>query len=386
MKKKILAIGAYERDNFGDLLFYQVLKDAMRDATIIAGSVMYSDMTETLGEKVLPYPVLLDKYVWDAVWVVGGEVGGVDIERAYNMSLSPERLRQYRTLSDERKEVIQRAYGGSHIPKTAYLPDIGQFELNKETPLIINSVGVSNIGLLEDPATKRKSISILRRAHQLVVRDEKSKIFCEKKGIQVRLMPDMIHSISRISKWNKLKDSRLSSSPYITFQINQSLLQTYDRNEVADTLVKIIKERKMKIIMIAAGTAVHHDSYAEYQRLKMLVGNRVGHKNIEVLLSRSPMSIVEAIVNSRLWIGTSLHGRIVASSFHVPRISLTNHKVATYALAWDPTFPYDVPLYRLTDVTEKVLSSEYTTEQIVHDEGVAKAAEDNLHRLKAIFA
>jgi len=385
MKKRILAIGAYERDNFGDLLFFQVLKEYLSDCTVIAGSIMYSDMTETLGEKVLPYPILLKKYSWDTVWVVGGEVGGVDIDAAYNMSLSPEQLRVYSNLSSAKKRVIQKAYSGNSVPDTAYLPDKSLFSELRQCKLIINSVGISNIEKLQNAYIAKRSLTILKEAHQLTVRDKKSAIYCRKNNISSQLIPDVVHSIGRMDNWIALKKQVSNKSPYITFQMNQGLLRSYNRYEVARILVSIIKKYKVKIIMVAAGIAAHHDSYAEYHHLKMLVGREVGKENIEVLLSRKPSVIVERIINSMLWVGTSLHGRIVASSFHVPRISLTNEKVDSYAETWDHHFPSNVMLQDVPSIIGEVLNKNYH-EAHTYADSVSEMAESNLKRLKESIA
>ena len=45
-KINILTIGAYERDNFGDLLFFILLKRILegKNCNIVAGSIVGSDM------------------------------------------------------------------------------------------------------------------------------------------------------------------------------------------------------------------------------------------------------------------------------------------------------------------------------------------------------
>ena len=341
MKKRILAIGAYERDNFGDLLFFQLLKSFLKNHDVIAGSIMYSDMRPTLGDKVLPYTHLLEEHVWDAVWVVGGEVGGVDIDMAYRMSLDRANIDIYDKLSPAKKSLVQQTLSAGSIPEMAYLPELDRIRLVSQPHLIINSVGVANISLMQNIAHRRRSNKILRSATALSVRDEQSRRYCERYGIAATLTPDVVHAITKLPEWKALKKPK-AGSRYVSFQISHRLLSSFGRTVVVDTLVDLIRTLKMRVVLVAAGTAVHHDSYAEYQWVKALVQKKVGDGKLDILYSRHPSDIVETIVNSALWIGTSLHGRIVAGAFGVPRVSLENQKVHRYATTWDADYPSDV--------------------------------------------
>lgn len=341
VKKKILAIGAYERDNFGDLLFYQMLKSFLRNHDVIAGSIMYSDMRQTLGEKVLPYTHLLEQHPWDAVWVVGGEVGGVDIDMAYRMSLDQSNVDVYDRLSPAKKRLVQQTLSAGSVPEMAYLPELDRLKLEKRPRLIINSVGVSNISLMQDQAHRRRSNKVLRSATILSVRDEESSRYCERYDIPATLNPDVVHAIAKLPEWKALKKAK-QTSRYVSFQISHHLLSSFGRNVVVDTLVELIRTLKMRVVLVAAGTAVHHDSYAEYQWVKALVQEKVGDGKIDILYSRQPSDIVATVINSSLWIGTSLHGRIIAGAFGVPRVSLQNQKVHRYATTWDDDYPSNV--------------------------------------------
>ncbi len=51
-------------------------------------------------------------------------------------------------------------------------------------------------------------------------------------------------------------------------------------------------------------------------------------------------------------IGTSLHVRIVAGAYGVPRVTLTKRKPTEYARSWDSDMPYDVALNDLDHAIE----------------------------------
>ena len=51
-------------------------------------------------------------------------------------------------------------------------------------------------------------------------------------------------------------------------------------------------------------------------------------------------------------IATSLHARIVAAAYGVPRVSLAKPKPTRYARLWDPDMPFDVALEGLDAAVE----------------------------------
>ena len=58
--------------------------------------------------------------------------------------------------------------------------------------------------------------------------------------------------------------------------------------------------------------------------------------DIEIVADRRPLALVEHIRRARVVVGTSLHVRIVAAAYGVPRVSLSKPKPTRYAKLWDP--------------------------------------------------
>ena len=72
---RVLLVGAYERDNLGDLLFLLVTERYLEGAEVVAGAPFSADMRELLDRKVPAYGPLLQAEAFDAIWTVGGQVG-----------------------------------------------------------------------------------------------------------------------------------------------------------------------------------------------------------------------------------------------------------------------------------------------------------------------
>lgn len=343
MSLNILAIGAYERDNFGDFLFYEVLNRYLKNTNIIPGSIIYSDMSNQFGIKTLPYDFLLSRYKFDVVWVVGGELGAVGVQGALKMSL-PNNLREkylkLLTSNKIKKQIeFEKKFSANRANFLAYIPRLKNYPLNKDTALIINSAGVSNT-----PKDK-SALETISAARFISVRENKSLKWCEEISITAQLAPDAVHSLGLLYKPN-LKDTGL------VFQANAEFIVKNGLDTIAEMLTKVYDISDKKIKLIAAGTAFLHDDLSQLHQLK----DKISAKgiNVEVIYSRKPLDIVDEIASASMVIATSLHVRVVAATYGIKRISLENEKVAIYSDTWDKELPHNIRLNKLVSVAKTV--------------------------------
>ncbi|MGH9578746.1 MAG: hypothetical protein ACRD3R_15010, partial [Terriglobales bacterium] len=110
--------------------------------------------------------------------------------------------------------------------------------------------------------------------------------------------------------------------------------------EVATQLDHIAASSGYGVAFFRAGAAAWHDDLACLQR----VATCVRAPSVKVFLSLDIWDICALIANSRAYCGSSLHGRIVAMAFALPRVNLrhpasTNHpsKQAAFTVTWEET-------------------------------------------------
>lgn len=354
--KRILTIGAYERDNFGDLLFFLLLKEVFNKDYVVPSSIIFSDMTEILGEIVYPYNTLLKEFEWDIIIVVGGEIGGVDIHSALNMSLSDK---EYQIL-EETGENIDNCYDyltGFKSNRTAYLPDLDEYSKNTNSFLVINSIGLSSLKSMNGTIIYNEFNRILKKAKFLSVRDNSSFEYLNSLNIENKLCPDIVHIIKKVmdKKVNNQLLLQNIDDDYILFQCNMNYIQSNTLNSIVDNIQKLIVKYNKKIYLFAAGIARNHDSIELYEQIICKI-DEVFKTKVIIIYERNPLCLVKYIKYSKMWIGTSLHGRIIAITYAIPRISLENKKVAQYASLWDKELPYDVSLNQLINSCEIAFS------------------------------
>ena len=343
--RNILAIGAYDRDNFGDYLFLELLRRALPEDNIIAGSYIYATIPE-YKLATLPYEFVLRNYTVDAVWVVGGEVGGVNINNALAMSLRDE-------MSASRKYIEKLAGVPTKKYKFAYLPDISVYNEDKSTPLIINSVGLSHAPLT--PYAEK----ILQQAVFSSVRDNASYSLVSSKLAStpppVRVAPDAVHTLSLY--YEPSPASR--EHRYIIFQANRDYIDRHSVKAITQVLSELYQNTKLEVILLAAGTAFGHDDLNKLKRIHANLSKLSVQSS--VFVNRDPLKIVDLISNATLAIGTSLHVRVVAESYGVSRISLENQKVGRYVASWDNSFPYNIPLADIPYTVDQMTFSKNTS-------------------------
>lgn len=351
MKKNILTIGAYERDNFGDLLFFIVLKAALQNyqCNLVPSSVIASDMREYFGEFVYPYHFLLQKYRWDAVWVVGGQIGACDKNSGLKMSLSRENLTCYELINDSDKKLLRKYFIGNDNEFLAYLPSIKDYAKNKHTKYIINSVGdFENLrkGFLFDNTCK-----ILKSANYVSVRSEQAFSFLNSMKINSELVPDVVHAIAKY-----YNHKSMDSNEYILFQINRSLIQKYSIERIATNLNELMDEYNCNLNLFIAGSANLHDSVEEYEKIRNYLNSHFKKNNIFIVKEKDPLDLVNWIADAKIWIGSSLHGRIISIAYEVPRISFKTKKVTNYCNTWDNIFPFDIDIDELNMACKNAFS------------------------------
>src|SRR5919112_3819459 len=129
-RPRVLLVGAYERDNFGDLLFLLVTERYLAGADVTAAAPFAADMSSLLDRTVPAYGPLLGSERFDVVWTVGGEVGSIDARRAYRLSASAGAYRRYlRAPEAEQADIVRRAAGGA-TPPAPYIPALHDFPHN----------------------------------------------------------------------------------------------------------------------------------------------------------------------------------------------------------------------------------------------------------------
>lgn len=351
--RRVLLVGAYERDNFGDILFALLTRARLttRGHQVALSSVIGADMRANAGYFVHPYEALLGAYDWDAVWVVGGEVGNATVGTALRQSLEPETSRAYATQRETagNAENLAHLLGAPAFGSLAYVPNLGKCARNADSSLILNSVGGFRANSLS------KSLGENDRHQDFVFRDRSSfDVFSDLAQKNIGLAPDLVHSLPDYYTFNPVEER------YILFQVSETIAHDHDLDAVGRSLAQIAREQNCALYLFPAGEAPGHDSLEDYRNLQSAVASYAPSQKVSRISERNPVALAGWIANAQAWIGSSLHGRIISSTYGVPRVSLDKQKVNAYCQEWDEEMPHSVQLTEIGHALSVALAGKAT--------------------------
>ena len=367
---RILLVGAYERDNLGDLLFLLVTERYVAEAEVVAAAPFAADMRALLDRRVHAYGPLLRDEPWDVVWTVGGQIGSIDLRRAYRLSAAPEALARFdRANPLTRARILRRAVGGVRV-EAPYIPDLTPGALT-----IVNSAGLSGIRWL--PAGRRDRLTaLLRTRSSISVRDGASSRVLTNAGIEHDLAPDAVHAVNRL--WPGERDPR---SDVAVVQVSRGILAQLRLERLADALAASPTLAKLRIRFLLAGTANGHDAAEDLERLAAAVRRAAPGRDIALLEARRPRELVEEIRRAKVVVASSLHVRIVAAAFGIGRVSLARPKTTRYARTWDADMPFDVGPDGLDAAVARAIARAEEPEAATHAAGLSRLAHERLNAL-----
>lgn len=296
--------GAFDRHNLGDILLGHVAakQSGTNDGTF--AGLATRDLTPWGGQRV----VALDPFTAPLTLIhVGGELLDCDAaQAAYMLDEAEPRWRRQAPYVVARNELP----AGSEVEFRA----VGGVEL-----------------VDRDEAFRAEVLAALREAGSVSVRDRTTQALLSDAGIDVPLMPDPVTQIDK--HFGPLIRSRIQrSAPYLAVQFAAECGDDATLAAFARGLDGI----GLPVVLFRAGAAPWHDTLEPYRRLMLRSA-----LPMQVFESLNVWDICALIAGSSGYIGTSLHGRLVAESFGVPVLSLERapgaaKKLRAYLATWSP--------------------------------------------------
>jgi len=317
--KKYGVLGAFDRYNLGDALFSEIA------ATFIKDPIYYSPLGGDLQNLGGPVSFQTKSVTTDieGLFIAGGEV------------ISASWFGAWASIHSSKTENLVKIY--SRILPTKPLNNIVQVRAKSSwtSPYMLpkhlqslSSAYISVGGLIEDILVKSEfnsTVKSLQAASYVSVRDLESHLQLKKYGIENFLAPDSVSILA--SRVNSIR--RANRSEYILVQCSLAWIKEKKNfNLIADFLTYIEKVG-IKCKFICAGNTAIHSNMAAYNILKKNI------PHLELIEESSIDSFKAAMANTKVFIGTSLHGHIVATASCVPSIKLRGiPKLDRYLNTW----------------------------------------------------
>ncbi len=399
MKKNqtIYAIGAFDRFNYGDLLFPIISKNFITknypDLNFDSYALIHSDYSRFGALKTKPISELYKNggvADGDVIYFCGGGILGSDWQSMYANLLgdSGNKLLYYasRLLGYELTIKLIRFYFGakSEFPWIAS-PD----DFTAKVKVMYNAAGGSELGALPENL-KALALKKLSTSAYLSVRDAETKSICAtiENKTPVHLVPDSAVLMSEqypLSHLETVVNSDLknlvSQGRYVCFHANYGYVKQ-NVNEIAAQLEKIYTDHGLRALLLPIGRYVGLDDQKGLKELKDHIKTPC-----EVISENANIwEIMYSIAAASLFIGTSLHGNVTSQSFAVPHIGLSDRKskLDFYLEAWDiPEQKICPEISKIHELAKVVLAVPESSRLEKRNELIQLASE-NLHNILKI--
>lgn len=190
--------------------------------------------------------------------------------------------------------------------------------------------------------------NVLSSSEWVSVRESKTSHALRELGIEALITPDLVSLVREIRE-----PSKETERSGVLVQLSARLLE--DRYwEVLEFAKRLLSDFQ-KIKIIAAGLAPGHDSWLLYARLASDL-REVPEREVELILNLDPLEIINEVSSSEIVVASSLHMRIVAMAYEVPRVSLFVEKTRIYAEEWDSHNFFTDDLQKADQLVDKAMN------------------------------
>jgi hypothetical protein len=335
MNPDAILFGAFERHNFGDLLMGFAFEKLLRQKGIrtIHASILENDLTAWGGTRVHSIFRLLASGLDTSIPIlhVGGETASCSFREALACD-SPAPLPFH--LSDVVSSDVHQHLGTDRpFPYLTPSEERVGTELKRWETRLFYGIGLTR--LADDSAHNERLKASLTAARMIGFRDANSLSNARNLAIgRATFAPDIVLAISRL-----LPAANSGKPPYLLLHFNGGYLRRHAATLI-QSLSQIASNFKGGLKIGLAGTANYHDSLEELYRFKRLAD--ASSVPMEVLPEVDIFAICQQIAGAAAVVSTSLHYRIVARSYGVPRLTMNGHKVNCWSESNDGAYPFGV--------------------------------------------
>lgn len=330
-ESRTVVFGAFDRHNLGDLLFAHVVAALLPGRELVFAGLADRDLTAWGGHRVQALARLADDPRPTNIIVAGGEVLTCEAWEAAVMLLPDDQAKAAAALlgreAERRTEWAQRILGTAR--RAPYAPARSMFA--GPGRLIYNAVG--GVALATSAAGLHDEVvAALRSADFISVRDRVTHAALAGEGIAAALVPDCAALVAELFG-DRIRERGLQGEPaavgaafpqgYLAVQFSADCGDDATLATLARELDAAAQAAGCGVVFFRAGTAPWHDALEPYRRTAQRMQSRV-----HLFQSAHVLDICALIAGSRGFAGTSLHGRIVAAAFALPRVSFLPPDVA----------------------------------------------------------
>lgn len=348
----LVSVGAFDRFNYGDLLFPLVLDSVWSE---FSGSSMSHFALHGAGGSAWGTSpsrsarelkgCLEGNLNIDGCIVAGGDVLGASwfdlawhsLPSIFDLPVAALcRIVPRSALSS----ICRKLAGGKW--KLPFVPDVPT-ALN--IPIVYNAVGATSMSGVSD-ADRRYIVQALKAASYVSVRDDTGYDLLRKEGIDCLLVPDSASVISQ------LLPAYPKQAGTVVFQCSRHWLRAQDEVEVVRQ-VKALADSFDHVYLLAIGLAGGHSDLSALRKIQRAL--RLDTNNVSIVHPKNISEVAQPIASAECYVGSSLHGAITALAYGTPVVGLSHvPKLTAYLRTWASEIShYDVGSSNILEAVEQ---------------------------------
>ena len=344
--RKMVLFGAFDRFNYGDLLFPIMFYELCKDRCEITSGVECVGLRQSNLSRFGGFPTRPASFLMNGdnlpdgsvIVVVGGELIGQSWSEMHGslvpLCMTPVVRQLSRSIHLNRLDHFSRRYFAADW-EWPYV--IGPDDFRNDVSIAYNTVGALSLAR-RNQSENEKMHRILSAATFLSVRDAESQRLLNKGHNIAELFPDSAMLVSRLFSKEKLLDLvnaetkrilRSGQRGYICFQISHASASGHI-DEIADQLDRLQSKFESQIVLLPIGRAAFHADQIALRKIKKRMQS-------PAVLPRpnGVYDIMALLSHAKVVVGTSLHGLITGMSYGVPYVALAGiDKLEIFLRTW----------------------------------------------------
>lgn len=359
----LLLFGAFDRHNFGDLLFPHLLEALLPGRMFVHAGLAARDLRPFGGHRVTSLASAAAHLIH-----AGGELLTCTAWQATVILHDPAETAALVARHDA-DPAAATAWAARELGTSRAIPYVaGRDLLVPGGKLIFNAVGGVEWDMLT-LAQREEVKATLRAADWLSVRDRVTQAALQAEGIEAPLCPDAAVMVAaccgdviRCRQQDDAVKAMRDAFPqgFLACQFSADFADDASLDALARGLAGVQAATGLGLVLFRAGAAPWHDDPALYDKLL----RRLPPDTARLLPSLHLWDICALIAASRGTVASSLHARLVALAYGLPRVSLAlpqqggrPGKVAAWAETWEPAaVPRSVALDWIESATMQALA------------------------------
>lgn len=342
----LILFGAFDRHNLGDLLFAHIAARLAKRPVVFAG-LAERDLTAWGGHRVRAIGEIARSWGEAPADLlhVGGEILTCSrFEAAVMLQSSEEATAAIRRYERNPAEGDRWAQQTLNVPQQ--LPYVAPRSLFRNPRRFVFH-GIGGVAFDRLPAPLRdEALAALHAADRVCVRDATTRAHLAAVGIAADLAPDPAalaarlfpEEIARHAAQGEVAALRARfPQAYLAIQFSADFGDDATLAQLAAQLSEIQARSGLALVFFCAGRAPWHDDPTVYEHL---LARLPPDRPAAIFRSAHLWDLCALLAHATAFCGSSLHGRILATAFARPAVSLTRNpaepsKPGAYAATWD---------------------------------------------------